>query len=99
MINRHLEYEDRPKVAKVGNNKHLRNIGYIKECITHLKGEASTREIFIWMNENTRNGIPRNELTQVLKKGPFIITGSVMVTNGVQNKKYPVNLWRINPGQ
>ena len=92
--NRNLEYEDRPN-AGVGNNKNMKNIGYIREAIGYHGGEANTHQIYDWINDNTRNGIGSRQLPQVLKKGPFISTGLVRVKNTISNSSYEVNLWRV----
>lgn len=96
--NRNVEFKERPKPA-VGNNKHLRNIGYITECIIQKGGRASTSEIYDWINDNTRNGIGCRQLPQVLNKGPFVSFGLVKVKNSLSTSTYEVNLWGIKPPQ
>ena len=54
--------------AKVGKNKHLKNIEHIKECIQMKGGEVHTSEIYEWMNSNTRNGIMMSQLVNVMSK-------------------------------
>tara|TARA_R110000823_G_scaffold3402_8_gene13084 strand:+ start:360 stop:659 length:300 start_codon:yes stop_codon:yes gene_type:complete len=92
--NRNVEFKERPKPA-VGNNKHLRNIGYITECIIQKGGRASTSEIYDWMNSNTRNGIGMRQLPQVLYMGPFVQYGQERVKHALSSSSYEVFVWGI----
>ena len=91
--NRRVEFLQRGG-AKVGKNKHLKNIEYIKECIQMKGGEAHTSEIYEWMNDNTRNGIIMTQLVNVMSKGPFIDVGSTRVES-MMGGSYSVKIWRI----
>ena len=91
--NRRVEFLRRGG-AKVGKNKHLKNIEYIKECIQMKGGEAHTSEIYEWLNSNTRNGIMMSQLVNVMAKGPFIDIGTTRVES-MMGGTYPVKVWRI----
>ena len=92
--NRNVEFSERPKPG-VGNNNHLRNVKSIRKCIIEKGGQASTPEIYDWMNSNTRNGIGMRQLPQVLIKGPFIQCGQVRVKNALASSSYEVFVWGI----
>ena len=76
-------------------NKHMKNIEYIRQAIGYLGGEANTRQIYDWINSNTRNGIGSRQLPQVLKMGPFDSMGLVRIKQITGEGSYEVNSWRV----
>jgi len=94
MKNQRLNYEERPTRQRVGNNNHLRNISNIVEYIKMSDGEANTLDIYYWINENTRQGIPMQALVNVLGKGPFISVGEERAKNGLGQPR-SVKIWQL----
>ena len=94
MRNRLLDYDERPALQKVGNNRHKKFIQRINDYLAMSGDQANTLEIYYWLNENTKQGLQMNALTNVLSKGPFITIGKETAFNGLGVKRQ-VNIWKV----
>lgn len=94
MRNKSLIYSDRPAIQAVGNNKNTKNIEWINGYLSSVNGQANTVEIWLWLNENTKYGIPMQGLTNILGKGPYIEVGQEK-TRAASGKLRTVKVWRV----
>tara|TARA_R100000544_G_C2189573_1_gene40957 strand:- start:231 stop:554 length:324 start_codon:yes stop_codon:yes gene_type:complete len=95
MRNKSLKYSDRPNIQAVGNNRNTKNIQWINKYLSSVDGEANTVDIWLWLNENTKYGIPMQGLTNILGKGPYIETRQEK-TRAASGKLRTVKVWRVN---
>ena len=93
MNNRRLKLHERPAPA-VGNNKHANTIRNILHFMDMSGGQANTLDIYYWLNDNTKYGVPMSALINVLSKGPFNSVGKESATNALAVKR-TVKIWEV----
>ena len=83
MRNRKTKFEERPTNISVGNNNHWSRIKKIKEYLSSCEdNESDFKSIWLWMNENTRQGVLSNSLGNILGKTKcFVKVDSVSMVN------------------
>ena len=69
MRNRKIKFEERPTNMRVGNNNHWSRVKKIKEYLSQCEdNESDFKSIWLWLNENTRQGVLSNALANILGK-------------------------------
>ena len=94
MINKRLNYDERPTVQAVGNNSNRKFVQWIAEYLSMAGGRANTLDIYYWLNENTKNGQTMPSLVNILSKGPFTSVGEERTKNGLGQWRM-VKIWQV----
>jgi hypothetical protein len=96
MNNRRVNFSERP-TANVGNNNNKQKVVKIKEYLSSCEdNEADFHSIWIYVNENTRNGVISYALSNILaKRKEFVKVGKEAARNPTTGVWGHTTIWRL----
>ena len=90
--NQRLKFCERPKIVKMGNNRHKMTIERVENFLSESDEQTATfHAIKDWINDNTKYGISSHQLSNVLGKNSQFVKVEQRKILGKQT-----SFWRLN---
>jgi len=89
--NQRLKFSERPRIGKMGNNRHKSNIERVEKFLSESDEQTATfQAIKDWINDNTKYGISSHQLSNVLGKNNQFVQVDKRKISGKQT-----SFWRL----